>query len=84
MIATGIVRKIDDLGRIVIPKEVRLKLNLKEGSPLEIYTDNDGHLILVPFESNATLTNNFFDAFKSFDNDEQKTILKNLIELMKI
>ena len=40
MRATGIIRRIDDLGRIVIPKEVRRTLHIKEGDPLEIYTDN--------------------------------------------
>lgn len=42
MKATGIVRRIDDLGRVVIPKEVRRAMNIKEGDPLEIYTTNDG------------------------------------------
>lgn len=41
MKATGIVRRIDDLGRVVIPKEIRRTLHIKEGDPLEIYTDND-------------------------------------------
>ena len=39
---TGIVRRIDDLGRIVIPKELRRNLNIKEGDPLELFTTNDG------------------------------------------
>lgn len=38
---TGIVRRIDDLGRVVIPKEIRKTLRIKEGDPLEIYTDKD-------------------------------------------
>lgn len=42
MKATGIVRRIDDLGRIVIPKEIRKTLKVKEGMPLEIYTDKEG------------------------------------------
>ena len=42
MKATGIVRRIDDLGRIVIPKELRRNLNIKEGDPLELFTTNDG------------------------------------------
>ncbi len=45
MKATGIVRRIDDLGRIVIPKEIRRTFKIQEGSPLEIFTDNDGNVI---------------------------------------
>lgn len=46
---TGIVRRIDDLGRIVIPKELRKVLNLKEGEQLEIYTNDEGELMLKKF-----------------------------------
>ena len=42
MKATGVVRRIDDLGRIVIPKEIRKTLRIKEGDPLEIFTDKEG------------------------------------------
>ena len=42
MKATGIVRRVDSLGRVVIPKEIRHTLRIKEGSPLEIYTEKDG------------------------------------------
>ncbi len=42
MKATGIVRRIDDLGRVVIPKEIRRTLRLREGTPLEIFTDREG------------------------------------------
>ena len=42
MKATGIVRRIDDLGRVVIPKEIRRTLRIKEGTPLEIFTDRGG------------------------------------------
>ena len=45
MKATGIVRRIDDLGRVVIPKEIRRTMRIREGDPLEIYTDNDGGVI---------------------------------------
>ena len=41
MKGTGIVRRIDDLGRVVVPKEVRCKLGIKEGDPLEIFYDDD-------------------------------------------
>lgn len=49
MKATGIVRRIDDLGRIVIPKEIRKTLKVREGEPLEIYTDRDGQIILKKY-----------------------------------
>ena len=45
MKATGIVRRVDDLGRIVIPKEIRRSLRIREGDPLEIYTEKDGGVI---------------------------------------
>ena len=46
MKATGVVRRIDDLGRVVIPKEIRKTLRIKEGDPLEIFTDREGSVIL--------------------------------------
>ena len=49
MKATGVVRRIDDLGRIVIPKEIRKTLRIKEGDPLEIFTDKDGEVILKKY-----------------------------------
>lgn len=49
MKATGIVRRIDDLGRVVIPKEIRRTLRIREGDPLEIYVDRDGEVILKKY-----------------------------------
>ncbi len=49
MKATGIVRRIDDLGRIVIPKEIRRTLHIRESDPLEIYTDREGQVILKKY-----------------------------------
>lgn len=49
MKATGIVRRIDDLGRVVIPKEIRRVLRIREGDPLEIYTNNNGEVILKKY-----------------------------------
>lgn len=46
MKATGIVRRIDDLGRIVIPKEIRRTLKIRESDPIEIFTDREGQIIL--------------------------------------
>lgn len=47
--ATGIVRRIDDLGRVVIPKEIRRTLRIREGDPLEIFTDKEGEVILKKY-----------------------------------
>ena len=55
MKATGIVRRIDDLGRVVIPKEIRRTLRLREGTPLEIFTDRDGEIIFKKYSPMAEL-----------------------------
>ena len=49
MKATGIVRRIDDLGRVVVPKEIRRTLRIREGDPLEIFTDKEGEIILKKY-----------------------------------
>ena len=49
MKATGIVRRIDDLGRVVIPKEIRRTMRIREGDPLEIFTDREGELIFKKY-----------------------------------
>lgn len=49
MKATGIVRRIDDLGRVVIPKEIRRTLRIRESDPLEIFTDREGEIILKKY-----------------------------------
>ena len=49
MKATGIVRRIDDLGRVVIPKEIRRTMRIRDGDPLEIYTEKDGEVIFKKY-----------------------------------
>jgi len=49
MKATGIVRRIDDLGRVVIPKEIRRTMRIREGDPLEIFTEKDGEVIFKKY-----------------------------------
>ena len=49
MKATGIIRRIDDLGRIVIPKEIRKTMHIRESDPLEIFTERDGAIILKKY-----------------------------------
>lgn len=56
MISTGIVRRVDDLGRIVIPKELRKQVNIIEGEPIEFYITEDGPILLKKYK--ITLDNN--------------------------
>lgn len=56
MKATGIVRRIDDLGRVVIPKEIRRTMRIREGDPLEIYTDKDGGVIFKKYSLMGGIT----------------------------
>ena len=56
MRSTGILRKVDELGRIVIPKEIRKTLRIKEGDPLEIFTDKEGEVILKKYSPIGELT----------------------------
>ncbi len=56
MKATGIVRRIDDLGRVVIPKEIRRTMRIREGDPLEIYTDHEGEVIFKKYSPIGELT----------------------------
>lgn len=69
MKATGIVRRIDDLGRIVIPKEIRRTLRIREGDPLEIYTDPDGEVIFKKYSPVGELS--------SFANQYAEVLSKN-------
>ena len=57
MKATGIVRRIDDLGRVVIPKEIRRTLRIRESDPLEIFTDREGEIILKKYSPIGELGN---------------------------
>lgn len=83
MRATGIVRRMDDLGRVVIPKEIRRTLRIKEGDPLEIYTDND----TVIFKKFNELS--FFDVMNDLIKNqddlttEEKTALFSTLNLIK-
>ncbi len=68
MKATGVVRRIDDLGRVVIPKEIRKTLRIKEGDPLEIFTDKEGEVILKKYSPIGELS--------EFANSYAETIAK--------
>ena len=65
MKATGIVRRIDELGRVVIPKEIRRTLRIREGDPLEIFTDHDGEVVLKkysPIGEISTIAKDYTDS----------------------
>ncbi len=71
MKATGVVRRIDDLGRVVIPKEIRKTLRIKEGTPLEIFTEKDGDIILKkysPIGELATFSSEYVNCLSSVTN----------------
>jgi stage V sporulation protein T len=69
MKATGIVRRIDDLGRVIIPKELRRTLKFREGDPLEIFIDNDGNVIFKKYTY-----------FGDFDYKKAMNVLKPILE----
>ena len=83
MKATGIVRRIDDLGRVVIPKEIRRTLRINEGDPLEIYVDKDQEIIFKKYQPFRTIeeyakstAESLYDTFKNpvFIMDEQAVV----------
>jgi AbrB family transcriptional regulator, stage V sporulation protein T len=68
--ATGIVRRIDELGRVVIPKEIRRTLRIREGDPLEIFTDREGGVILKKYSPIGEL----FEYAREFTDSINKTL----------
>lgn len=57
MKATGMIRGIDNLGRVVIPMEIRRNLGISSGDPLEIFTDNEGHIMLKKYDPSPKIVN---------------------------
>lgn len=80
---TGIVRKIDSLGRIVIPKGIRKSLNVREGDPLEIYVDNN-ELILKKYSHVMALCELAIDLAKSLKNITGKSVIITDVEKVVI
>jgi len=84
MKSTGIVRKVDELGRIVLPKELRMTLNINEKDPLEIFVDEDGRIVLKKYEPACIFCNSLNDiiTFKghSICRDCMKKIVSRLEE----
>jgi len=92
MKATGIVRRIDDLGRVVIPKEVRAQLGIRDGDPLELYMSDDGkELVLKKYDTTAPIRSvinqlsditSDKDFFKDLDEDTA-VALRALTKILK-
>lgn len=77
---TGIVRKVDELGRIVLPKELRVTLNIKEKDPLEIYVDDDGKIILKKYEPTCVFCGGMNDIVRFHGYNVCKDCRKKLSE----
>jgi AbrB family transcriptional regulator, stage V sporulation protein T len=75
MKATGIVRRIDDLGRVVIPKEIRRTLRIREGDPLEIFVDRDGEVILKKYSPIGELSDFAQEYAEALYENIQQTVL---------
>lgn len=75
MKATGIVRRIDDLGRVVIPKEIRRTMRIKEGDPLEIYVDREGEVILKKYSPITALSDFAREYADALSNSLHTTVL---------
>jgi len=83
--ATGVVRRIDDLGRVVIPKEVRRTLRIREGDPLEIFVDRDGEVILKKYAPVTSLEDNAKDyAASLFENLGQPVAIADGREIIAV
>lgn len=79
MIATGIVRRVDELGRIVIPRKVRRTMGIKDGDSLEIFKDKD-HIVLCKY-SCADEVGQAVDFLKSWIDDPESDATKNMTSL---
>ncbi|MGM9567176.1 MAG: stage V sporulation protein T [Clostridia bacterium] len=75
MKATGIVRRIDDLGRVVIPKEIRRTMRIKEGDPLEIFVDREGDVILKKYSPITALSDFAREYAEALSHTLQTTVL---------
>ena len=83
MKATGIIRRIDDLGRIVIPKEIRKNCGIKEGDPLEIsYDASTRSVLFTAYEPIAFDWDNVENEFIELSREKKTEIIKKFIELL--
>ena len=83
MRATGIIRRFDDLGRIVVPKEIRQRFNLKEGDPMEFWLHEDGRsIILTPYSLELNAANLIRQAVEIIDGDDEKIAYREMLKIL--
>ena len=80
MKATGVIRRIDELGRIVIPKEIRRTMRIKEGTPLEIYSGDDGELLLKKYSPVFEISEIAAEVAQSIAEGTENTVLVTNME----
>lgn len=83
MKATGIVRRVDDLGRIIIPKEIRRTLNIKEGDPLEIYIDHEAKNLIFHKYVDETIETSIDALLDRKIPEDAKTLLRIAQKIIK-
>jgi len=82
MMSTGIIRRVDDLGRVVIPGEIRRSMGIREGEPLEIYTDPETNSVVFRKHIKVSFSEALSNLIEDYEIDEQA---KNIIsEIAKI
>ena len=82
MKSTGIIRRVDDLGRVVIPREIRKQMGIKDNEPLEIYIDKEKKAIcFVKYTIDPLNPAELFEQFERLEASMQHEILKVLIEI---
>ena len=92
MKATGIIRRVDDLGRIVIPKDIRREMRIREGDPLEIFVDKNEGLVCFQkydieknyLEELKRLSDSIRDHFWSPENDDNLKIINMAIREIEL
>ena len=81
MKATGIVRRIDDLGRVVVPKEIRRSLSVREGDPLEIFLDEQGGITFKPYRvDEGQILSSAIEQLYNMGQYERSEALKKLLK----
>ena len=81
MMVTGIVRRVDDLGRIVIPKEIRRRMGVEEGTPLEMFIDpTTNDLIFRKYGSREDIQRDIKEIFDTYDRNDIVAVIKEYLE----